>query len=157
MGDPVAAAQHVHESLRQDGTWMVVEPRAGDNVEDNLNLVGRLYYAISMMICTPASLAQDGRMALGTQAGNARLEEVIRAGGFSRVRKLGDPVQRRSRGATLAVMAASSTRPVAGSVDEPAPIYVLGRSAATGVSSATYPPRVGGRTPDAQQGKPAPA
>jgi hypothetical protein len=91
MGDPVAAAQHVHESLRQDGTWMFVEPRAGDNVEDNLNLVGRLYYAISMMICTPASLAQDGRMALGTQAGNARLEEVIRAGGFSRVRKLATP------------------------------------------------------------------
>lgn len=87
MGDPVAAAQHVRQSLRPDGTWMVVEPRAGDHVEDNLNLVGRLYYAISTMICTPASLAQNGRMALGTQAGNARLEQVIAAGGFSSVRE----------------------------------------------------------------------
>ncbi len=66
---------------------MIVEPRAGDHVEDNLNPVGRLYYASSTMICTPASLAQDGRMALGSQAGPARLEEVIRAAGFTRVRQ----------------------------------------------------------------------
>lgn len=87
MGDPVGAARHVHESLAPDGTWMIVEPRAGDRVEDNLNPVGRLYYAVSTMICTPASLAQDGRMALGAQAGNARLEEVVRAAGFSTVRE----------------------------------------------------------------------
>ncbi len=87
MGDPVGAARHVLESLKPDGTWMIVEPRAGDRVEDNLNPVGRLYYAASTMICTPASLSQDGRMALGAQAGNARLEEVVRAAGFGTVRE----------------------------------------------------------------------
>ncbi len=87
MGDPVAAARHVRESLAPDGTWMLFEPAAGDRVQDNLNPVGRLYYAISTMVCTPASLAQDGRMALGAQAGPARLGEVLRAAGFSRVRE----------------------------------------------------------------------
>lgn len=87
MGDPVGAARHVLESLAPEGTWMIVEPRAGDRVEDNLNPVGRLYYAVSTMICTPVSLAQDGQMALGAQAGDARLEEVIRAAGFGRVRR----------------------------------------------------------------------
>lgn len=87
MGDPVAAARHVRESLAPDGTWMLFEPAAGDRVEDNLNPVGRLYYAVSTMICTPASLAQDGRMALGAQAGPARLGEVLAAAGFSRVRE----------------------------------------------------------------------
>ncbi|MGH8929501.1 MAG: class I SAM-dependent methyltransferase [Egibacteraceae bacterium] len=87
MGDPVAAACHVLASLAPEGSWMIVEPCAGDHVEDNLNPVGRLYYAVSTMICTPASLAQDGRMALGAQAGPARLEEVIRAAGFTRVRQ----------------------------------------------------------------------
>jgi SAM-dependent methyltransferase len=87
MGDPVAAARHVYESLTPDGTWMIVEPRAGDRAEDNLNPVGRLYYAISTMICTPASLNQQGRAALGAQAGNARLEKVIREAGFTRVRQ----------------------------------------------------------------------
>lgn len=87
MGDPVAASWHVLESLAPDGTWMLVEPRAGDRVEDNLNPVGRLFYGISTMVCTPASLAQEGRMALGAQAGNARLEEVVRAAGFTRFRE----------------------------------------------------------------------
>jgi SAM-dependent methyltransferase len=87
MGDPVAAARHVRESLAPDGALMLFEPAAADRVEDNLNPVGRLYYAVSTMVCTPASLAQDGRMALGAQAGPARLGEVLRVAGFSRVRE----------------------------------------------------------------------
>lgn len=87
MGDPVAAARHAREALGDDGTWMIVEPRAGDRVEDNLNPVGRFYYAFSTLACTPGSLAQPGRAALGAQAGEARLSEVIEVGGFSRVRR----------------------------------------------------------------------
>jgi SAM-dependent methyltransferase len=87
MGDPVAAARHVHKSLTPDGTWMLFEPAASDRVEDNLNPVGRLYYAVSTMVCTPASLAQDGQMALGAQAGPARLGEILQVAGFSRVRE----------------------------------------------------------------------
>ncbi len=87
MGDPAGAARHVRESLAPDGTWMVVEPMAGDRVEDNLNPIGRIFYAASTMICTPASLSQDGRAALGAQAGQAALTEVMRAGGFSHVRR----------------------------------------------------------------------
>ncbi len=85
MGDPVGAARHVHDLLAPDGTWMVVEPIAGDRVEDNLNPVGRAYYAFSTLLCTPGSLSQDGGLAIGTQAGQARLTEVITAGGFGRV------------------------------------------------------------------------
>jgi len=87
MGDPAGAARHVRESLAPDGTWMVVEPMAGDRVEDNLNPIGRIFYAASTMICTPASLSQEGRAALGAQAGQAALTEVMRAGGFSHVRR----------------------------------------------------------------------
>jgi 2-polyprenyl-3-methyl-5-hydroxy-6-metoxy-1,4-benzoquinol methylase len=87
MGDPTGAARHVRETLSPDGTWMLVEPMAGDRVEDNLNPVGRIFYAASTMVCTPASLAQEGRAALGAQAGEATLTEVVRAGGFSRVRR----------------------------------------------------------------------
>ena len=87
MGDPAGAARHVRETLAPDGTWMIVEPMAGDRVEENLNPVGRIFYAASTMICTPASLAQEGRAALGAQAGEATLTEVVRAGGFSQVRR----------------------------------------------------------------------
>ena len=86
MGDPVGAARHVRSHLAPDGTWMVVEPRAGDALEDNLNPVGRLFYAASTCICTPASLSQEVGLALGAQAGPARLEAVFREGGFTRVR-----------------------------------------------------------------------
>ncbi len=86
MGDPAGAARHVAETLDRDGSWMIVEPLAADRVEGNLNPVGRVYYAASTMICVPASLAHHGP-ALGAQAGEARLREVIRAGGFSRVRR----------------------------------------------------------------------
>jgi SAM-dependent methyltransferase len=86
MGDPVGAARRVHEALAEDGTWMVVEPMAGDRVEDNLNPVGRVYYGFSTLLCTPASLAQEVGLALGTQAGPARIREVTEAAGFTRFR-----------------------------------------------------------------------
>jgi SAM-dependent methyltransferase len=86
MGDPVGAARRVRSALGDDGTWIVIEPLAGDRLEDNLHPLGRLLYAYSTLLCTPGSLAQDGALGLGTQAGPARLSEVIRAGGFTRVR-----------------------------------------------------------------------
>jgi 2-polyprenyl-3-methyl-5-hydroxy-6-metoxy-1,4-benzoquinol methylase len=87
MGDPVGAARHVREQLADDGTWMVVEPFAGDALEENLNPVGRIFYGGSTMLCTPASLSQDVGLALGAQAGEQRLTEVLNEGGFSRVRR----------------------------------------------------------------------
>ena len=86
MGDPVGAARHVRETLADDGTWMIVEPMAGDRVEDNLNPVGRAYYGFSTLLCTPGSLSQDVGLALGTQAGPARIRDVATAGGFRRFR-----------------------------------------------------------------------
>ncbi len=87
MGDPVGAARHVRETLAPDGTWMIVEPFAHDRVEDNLNPVGRLFYCASTLVCTPASLAQEVGLALGAQAGEARLREVVTAASFSRFRR----------------------------------------------------------------------
>jgi SAM-dependent methyltransferase len=87
MGDPVGAARHVRSQLADDGTWMVVEPYANDTVEENLNPVGRVFYAGSTMLCTPASLSQEVGLALGAQAGEKRLTEVLNEGGFSRVRR----------------------------------------------------------------------
>ncbi len=87
MGDPVGASAHVHETLAPDGTWMIVEPYANDVVEENLNPVGRIFYGASTVICTPASLDQEVGLALGAQAGEARLAEVIKEGGFSSVRR----------------------------------------------------------------------
>jgi methyltransferase family protein/winged helix-turn-helix protein len=84
MGDPVGAAKHVRDAVAADGTWMIVEPMAGDHVEDNLNPVGRAYYGFSTLLCTPSSLSQDVGLALGTQAGPARLRDVATAGGFTR-------------------------------------------------------------------------
>ena len=86
MGDPVGAARHVREALAPDGTWMLVEPMAGDRVEDNLNPVGRAYYGFSTLLCTPASLSQPVGLALGTQAGPARIQDVTKAAGFNRFR-----------------------------------------------------------------------
>jgi SAM-dependent methyltransferase len=87
MGDPVGAARHVLDTLAPNGTWMIVEPAAGDRVEDNLNPVGRAYYGFSTLLCTPASLSQDVGLALGAQAGEARLREVVTAAGFTRFRR----------------------------------------------------------------------
>jgi len=87
MGDPVGAARHVRSTLKPDGTWMIVEPNAGDRVEDNFNPVGRAYYAFSTLLCTPASLSQDVGLALGAQAGEARIRDVVQAAGFTRFRR----------------------------------------------------------------------
>ncbi len=87
MGDPVGAAAHVLGSLAPDGTWLIVEPYAGDRLEDNLNPVGRVFYGASTLVCTPASRDQEVGLALGAQAGEARLREVVTAGGFTRFRR----------------------------------------------------------------------
>lgn len=87
MGDPVAAATHIRQSLAPGGTLMLVEPRAGDNLEDNLNPVGRAYYGFSTMICTPGAISQSGGMALGAQAGDQKLKEVLHRAGFTKVRR----------------------------------------------------------------------
>jgi ubiquinone/menaquinone biosynthesis C-methylase UbiE len=87
MGDPAGAAAHVRRSLKADGTWMIVEPMAQDSIEQNLNPVSRLFYAASTMICIPTSLSQEVGAALGAQAGEATLREVVAAGGFSSVRR----------------------------------------------------------------------
>jgi SAM-dependent methyltransferase len=90
MGDPVGAARHVLESLAPDGTWMIVEPRAGDRVEENLNPVGRAYYGFSTLLCTPASLSQEVGLALGAQAGEARIREVVQTAGFTRFQRVAE-------------------------------------------------------------------
>jgi len=87
MGDPVGASAHVLETLASDGTWMIVEPFANDRLEENLNPVGRVFYGASTVICTPASLDQEVGLALGAQAGEARLTDVLKQGGFTRVRR----------------------------------------------------------------------
>jgi 2-polyprenyl-3-methyl-5-hydroxy-6-metoxy-1,4-benzoquinol methylase len=89
MGDPEAAARHIHSRLASDGVLMLVEPNAGDRIEDNLGLVGKVFYSASSCICTPASRAQGGTHAacLGAQAGEARLRELLTRAGFSSVRR----------------------------------------------------------------------
>jgi 2-polyprenyl-3-methyl-5-hydroxy-6-metoxy-1,4-benzoquinol methylase len=87
MGDPVGASAHVLETLKPDGTWMIVEPFANDDLSENLNPIGRIFYAGSTMFCTPASLAQEVGLGLGSQAGEARLRQVVTAGGFRRFRR----------------------------------------------------------------------
>lgn len=87
MGDPAGAAEHVYRSLKPDGTWMIVEPFAHDHLAANLNPVGRVYYAASTFVCTPASLSQEVGLGLGAQAGEAKLREVVTGGGFTRFRR----------------------------------------------------------------------
>jgi SAM-dependent methyltransferase len=87
MGDPEGAARHVRASLAPDGTFMLVEPFANDRVEDNLNPIGRVFYSVSTIVCTPASLSQEVGTALGAQAGEARLADTLRRAGFTRVRR----------------------------------------------------------------------
>jgi SAM-dependent methyltransferase len=87
MGDPVGAAAHVRDTLAPDGTWLIVEPYADDRLQDNMNPVGRVYYGASTLICTPASRDQEVGLALGAQAGEARLRAVVTAGGFTRFRR----------------------------------------------------------------------
>ncbi|MDB6086690.1 MAG: type 12 methyltransferase [Gammaproteobacteria bacterium] len=87
MGDPRGCASHVRTLLEKDGTWMIVEPIAGDKPEENMNPVSRLYYNASTMICVPTSLDQEVGEGLGAQAGQAKITEVVAGGGFSRVRR----------------------------------------------------------------------
>jgi ubiquinone/menaquinone biosynthesis C-methylase UbiE len=86
MANPIGAVSHTRKALRGGGTWMIVEPQAGDNLSDNLNPVGRVYYAASTMICVPCSLAGNGP-ALGAQAGEKKLREVVTEGGFRHIRR----------------------------------------------------------------------
>lgn len=87
MGDPVGAAAHVRESLAPGGTWMIVEPFAHDDVKENLNPIGRAFYSASTLLCTPASLSQEVGLALGAQAGEAKMKDVVTQGGFSHFRR----------------------------------------------------------------------
>ncbi len=87
MGDPTGASKHVRSTLAPDGSWMIVEPFANDRVEDNLNPIGRVFYSASTMVCTPASRSQEVGLALGAQAGEARMREVVLGGGFSEFRR----------------------------------------------------------------------
>lgn len=87
MGDPVGAASHIRHSLADDATWMIVEPYAGDRLEDNLTAVGRIFYSASTMICLPSSRSQEVGLALGAQAGEARTRAVVEQGGLTRFRR----------------------------------------------------------------------
>jgi SAM-dependent methyltransferase len=87
MGDPIGTAAHVRQSLASDGTWMIVEPFANDQLQDNLNPVGRVYYSFSTLLCTPCSRSQEVGLCLGAQAGEKRIREVVTSGGFSRFRR----------------------------------------------------------------------
>jgi len=87
MGDPVGAAAHIRQSLAKDGSWMIVEPFANDNLTDNLNPVGRVYYSFSTPLCTPCSRSQEVGLCLGAQAGEARMRDVVTSAGFNRFRR----------------------------------------------------------------------
>jgi SAM-dependent methyltransferase len=87
MGDPVGAGRHVKDTLGKDGSWMIVEPFAHDNLKDNLNPVGCVFYHASTFVCTPASLSQEVALGLGAQAGEGRLRQVVTESGFKRFRR----------------------------------------------------------------------
>ena len=87
MGDPIGAAKHVRDSLSKDGTWMIVEPFANDELKDNLNPVGRVYYSFSTLLCTPCSRSQEVALCLGAQSGEKRIRQVVSSAGFSRFRR----------------------------------------------------------------------
>jgi hypothetical protein len=87
MGDPVGAAAHVRAALNKDGSWMIVEPFANDDLQDNLNPVGRVYYSFSTLLCTPCSRSQEVGMCLGAQAGEKQMQKVVSSAGFSRFRR----------------------------------------------------------------------
>ena len=87
MGDPVGAARHVRQAVAANGSWMIVEPFAHDQIKDNLNPVGRVYYSFSTLLCTPCSRSQEVGLCLGAQAGEERMRKVLSSGGFSRFRR----------------------------------------------------------------------
>jgi hypothetical protein len=87
MGDPIGAARHIREALDTDGTWLIVEPYAGDAVSDNLNPIGRMCYSFSSFLCVPNGLSQPGGYSLGAQAGESRIRQVATDAGFTRFRR----------------------------------------------------------------------
>ena len=87
MGDPVGAASHIKQALKDDGTFMLVEPLAGDSMAENMHPIGQIFYAFSTTVCTPASLAQEVGMGLGAQAGQMRLTKVLNEAGFANVKR----------------------------------------------------------------------
>jgi SAM-dependent methyltransferase len=87
MGDPVGAAVHIRQALAADGTWLIVEPLAGDTLADNLNPVGRIYYSGSTFVCVPNARTQPGGYTLGAQAGEAAIRQVAERAGFTRFRR----------------------------------------------------------------------
>ena len=87
MGDPAGASKHILASLKPDGTWMIVEPFAHDNMTENLNPVGQIYYSFSTLLCTPCSRSQEVALCLGAQAGEARIRDVVTSAGFTRFRR----------------------------------------------------------------------
>jgi SAM-dependent methyltransferase len=87
LGDPLGAASRVRSALEPDGTWLIVEPHAGDRLEDNLNPIGRLFYGASTLICTPHALSEGSQSGLGGQAGEARIRSIVEAAGFARFRR----------------------------------------------------------------------
>jgi len=88
LGDPLGAARHIRDRLAADGTWMIVEPYAGDNAVDNLNPVGRVYYSLSTFLCVPNALSQEGGYSLGAQAGEAPVRRLVADAGFTRFRRV---------------------------------------------------------------------
>ena len=88
LGDPVGAARRVREALRPDGTWLLVEPNAPDDVEGTFSTVGRLYYNGSTFLCVPNALSQPGGVALGAQAGETAIRQVVQEAGFTRFRRV---------------------------------------------------------------------
>src|SRR5690349_16363198 len=90
MGDPLGAARHIKETLAPDGTWMIVEPAAGDNTTDNLNPVGRVYYSFSTFLCVPNALSQDGGYSLGAQAGEEPIRRLATDAGYTRFRRVAE-------------------------------------------------------------------
>jgi ubiquinone/menaquinone biosynthesis C-methylase UbiE len=90
MGDPAGAARHIREMLAPDGTWMVVEPYAGNCVTDNLNPVGRVYYSFSTFLCVPNALSQDGGYSLGAQAGEEAIRRLAVDAGYARFRRVAE-------------------------------------------------------------------
>ena len=87
MGDPAGAAAHVRKSLSNDGAWMIVEPFANDELNDNLNPVGRVFYSFSTLLCTPCSRSQEVALCLGAQSGEQRIRDVVTSAGFTRFRR----------------------------------------------------------------------
>lgn len=90
MGDPLGAARHIRSTVAPDGTWLIVEPFANDQVEDNFNPVGRVYYNFSTFLCVSNAMSQTGGFALGAQAGEAAIRQVVTDGGFTRFRRVAE-------------------------------------------------------------------